>query len=104
MKNFFSAILIVILIGLSGFIILSFILPKKEFVIEKESQLASASVFISGLDRAKIDDSSITLLAVGDIMLDRGVEHMVYKQGKGDFRFPFLRIFDELQKADILFG
>jgi len=32
------------------------------------------------------------------------VEYMVEKEGKGDFRFPFLKIAEELQKADILFG
>lgn len=50
------------------------------------------------------NDSTITLFAVGDIMLDRGVESMVKKEGGGDFRFPFLKIADYLKKADILFG
>ncbi|MBL7150038.1 MAG: CapA family protein, partial [Candidatus Pacebacteria bacterium] len=51
-----------------------------------------------------IEGKTITLILVGDIMLDRGVEYMVEKKGKGDFRFPFLKIAEELQKADILFG
>jgi poly-gamma-glutamate synthesis protein (capsule biosynthesis protein) len=37
-------------------------------------------------------------------MLDRGVEYMVNKEGKKDFRFSFLKIADELKKSDILFG
>ena len=49
-------------------------------------------------------EKTITVILVGDIMLDRGVEYMVEKEGKGDFRFPFLKIAEELQKADILFG
>ena len=47
---------------------------------------------------------SITLILVGDIMLDRGVENMVEKYGQGDFKFPFLKIANELKEVDILFG
>ena len=50
------------------------------------------------------NDSEINLFLVGDIMLDRGVEYMVNKEGKGDFRFPFLEIADKLKKSDILFA
>ena len=45
-----------------------------------------------------------TLVFVGDVMLDRGVEWQIEKKGNNDFRFPFLKIAQELQKADILFG
>ena len=48
--------------------------------------------------------SKITIFAVGDIMLDRGVEYKIEKEGKNDFKFPFLKIADELKKADLLFG
>ncbi len=47
---------------------------------------------------------SITLFFVGDIILDRGVYQIIQKFGGSDFRFPFLKIADELQKADLLFG
>lgn len=50
------------------------------------------------------NDSEISLFLVGDIMLDRGVEYMINKEGKGDFRFPFLKIANELKKSDILFA
>ncbi len=50
------------------------------------------------------EQKSITLIFVGDIMLNRGVEYMVEKWGDGDFKFPFLKIADELQKTDVLFG
>ena len=62
------------------------------------------------------DDSEINLFFVGDIMLGRGVEYMINKEGgptgaptEGgsgypDFRFPFLKIASELQKSDILFA
>ena len=49
-------------------------------------------------------ERATTLIFVGDIMLDRGVKGMVEKYGKGDYKFPFLKIAEELQKADILFG
>ena len=51
-----------------------------------------------------IEKKTITLVLVGDIMLDRGVEYMVEKQGDGDFRFPFLKIADYLKNSDIVFG
>ena len=46
----------------------------------------------------------ISVVLVGDIMLDRGVEYMIKTEGKGDFKFPFLKIADYLNKANILFG
>ena len=53
---------------------------------------------------APIEESKITMIFVGDIMLDRGVKNMVDKHGDGDFKFPFLKIADYLKKADIVFG
>ncbi len=47
---------------------------------------------------------SITLIFVGDIMFDRGIEHIILKEGKGDYKFPFLKIADYLKEAEILFG
>jgi len=52
----------------------------------------------------KVKKQPITLMLVGDIMLNRGVEYVIKKEGKGDFRFPFLKIDDFLRKTDILFG
>jgi len=49
-------------------------------------------------------EKPITLIFVGDIMLDRGVELAVKKYGNGDFKFPFLKIADSLREANILFG
>jgi len=46
----------------------------------------------------------IKIILTGDLMLDRGVEYMVNKYGNGDFKFPFLKIADELNQADIVFG
>ncbi len=44
-----------------------------------------------------------TLLFTGDIMLDRGVKHMVKTHGE-DYTFPFLKIKEVLDGADVLFG
>ena len=49
------------------------------------------------------EEETYTLLFVGDIMLNRGVKYMVEKHGQ-DYTFPFLKIVDTLQQADILFG
>lgn len=46
----------------------------------------------------------ITLLAVGDIMLDRGVELSVDNHGAGDFNFIFENIKDLKSGADIMLG
>jgi len=47
---------------------------------------------------------TVKIILMGDIMLDRGVEYMIEKQGKGDFKFPFLKVADYFKKADIIFG
>lgn len=90
----------IILIGF-GMLITSLILFSKEIVINPEKSLATLS-FEEQLKELK--NSRIIIFAVGDIMLDRGVEYMIEKEGKGDFRFPFLKIAEELGKADLLFG
>ena len=46
----------------------------------------------------------IKIILVGDIMLDRGVEYMIEREGDRDFRFPFLKVVDYLKEADIVFG
>jgi len=55
------------------------------------------------LPQQETGEEQATLLFVGDIMLDRGVEYYIEKNG-GDWRFPFLNIADFLQKADLVFG
>jgi len=49
-------------------------------------------------------EQPIKIILIGDIMLDRGVKYMIDKEGNGDFKFPFLKIADYLQTADIVFG
>lgn len=52
----------------------------------------------------ELGKSSLALIFVGDIMLNRGVEYMVKEKGGGDFKWPFLKIADYLREADVLFG
>ncbi|MFH0712297.1 MAG: CapA family protein [Candidatus Jorgensenbacteria bacterium] len=46
----------------------------------------------------------ISLIFVGDIILDRAVKSKVEKIGNGDFSYPFLKIADVLQGVDIAAG
>jgi hypothetical protein len=73
-------------------------IEKTEIEIQK---IISAEIF--PIPHSQIKNQPITLIFVGDIMLDRGVKFMVEKYGEGDYKFPFLKIADELKKADILF-
>jgi len=49
-------------------------------------------------------EKPIKLIFTGDIMLNRGVEYQIQKQGDNDFRFPFLNIAPALENADLVFG
>ena len=49
-----------------------------------------------------VDEKPITLLFVGDIMLDRGVENIW--QNYQNNPYPFLNVVDEIRKADIAFA
>jgi len=100
MKRFFYLILIIFLVGAVGLIVLNFVFPYKINISNKEKETVSLDL----INKKKTEDSKITIFAVGDIMLDRGVEYEVKKEGNGDFKFPFLRIADYLKRADILFG
>jgi len=89
-KTLYSIVLAV-LFGIILFLLISFLIKPETFEIltkksaEKENQIA-------------------ILIFTGDIMLDRGVEYYIEKEGKGDYKFPFLKIADDLQKADLLIG
>lgn len=50
-----------------------------------------------------VDSEETRVVFVGDIMLDRGVALQIRRNGE-DFRFPFLRIADWLNEAEIVFG
>lgn len=76
---------------------------REELTIELEKAFLPAQISgdapIKGLFE---EEKIITVILVGDIMLDRGVEQMIRKNQ--NFKFPFLKITDDLATADILFG
>jgi len=96
MKQFL--ILVFVLIGIFGFWVSNFNWLSQEIII---NQLAKIPFSRAGKQESIPE---IKIFAVGDIMLDRGVEYMIKKYGAGDWRFPFLKIADYLKQADILFG
>lgn len=49
-------------------------------------------------------DGEFSLLFVGDIMLNRGVEEKILLEGAGDWDFPFRLIKNDLDAADITFA
>lgn len=102
MKRFFDVAVYIILFGLAAFFILSFVFPGNKLIIEKKSD--SLAVLGGYLEKKEEEASKVVFFAVGDIMLDRGVEYRINREGKGDFKFPFFKIADYLRKADILFG
>ncbi|MDI6883217.1 MAG: CapA family protein [Patescibacteria group bacterium] len=105
MKKFLFIILLIILIIEICFIVFGLTVPwQKVYQREENIQTVSLKGFEPGLNKEKFEDSKITVLAVGDIMLDRGVEYIIKTKGEGDYKFPFLRIAQDLEKADILFG
>lgn len=98
MKKIFPWLILIALSALVGTALL----------IEIESfgkSISSLSSFTPATSADKsAGEKTITVVMVGDIMLDRGVEHMINKEGGGDFRFPFLEIANELKGANLLFG
>ncbi len=72
------------------------------FEIQRFEKEISLAQILTNFPKKK--QKPITLIFVGDLMLDRGVEYMIEKYGEGDYRFPFLKIAGFLQGPDILFG
>lgn len=66
--------------------------------------LAALVPSTGNIELPKEEPPEISLVFVGDIMIDRGVRAKVEKVGNGDFRFPFLKIADILREADIAAG
>lgn len=94
--------LFLVLAGFFGYTLISFVLP-----VEKTASLNTFEIKIDDDNSLAIkdtEDESINLYAVGDIMLDRGVEYNILKYGAGDYRYPFLKSADYLKKADITFA
>ena len=99
-KKLKSFLFLLIFIFVAIFVSNFFIFEIKKF--EREISKLYLAGFLVSLP--KEEEKNIELLFVGDIMLDRGVKYMVEKYGKGDYKFPFLKIADYLKETDILFG
>jgi len=97
-KSFVFALIVIIIATFAA----SFLIFKIKETGTDISKILLAK--IPGISFQKAEAKSITLMFVGDIMLDRGIEYMLLKYGKGDYKFPFLKITDYLKDADILFG
>lgn len=100
-------ILIIFLVGIIFFFKIFFLIEPQitepKIITIKENKLTESNNKTLNLPEP-IEKKIITLILVGDIMLNRGVRHKVEKYGNGDYKFPFLKIAEELKKADLLFG
>jgi hypothetical protein len=96
MRKSFLNLIIFLIFGLSISIFILFESQKTQKEIEN---LASLSSVLLESKKQKIN-----LFFVGDIMLDRGVKMKIKYYGKGDYKFPFLKISQFLKEADLLIG
>ena len=64
--------------------------------------LLNNNIYISDEVLINKDNQEIKMIAVGDIMLSRGVEGRMIAHG--DYRYPFLKTADITKNADIVFG
>src|SRR3989344_6605343 len=72
-------------------------------IVEPELFMAARREFVLP-DRQPVEQRTIRLAFVGDIMLGRGVEAAIVTVGGGDFGYPFQRVAEQLRGYDILFG
>lgn len=107
MKTLFLITFAVLAISGIGLVIFGFLGTGNEFVIDWSTLQGRAALLKDVVVRERVEEepaSKITVFAVGDIMLDRGVEYVIERDARGDFTFPFRKIANDLKKADILFG
>ena len=76
---------------------------KQNFAYGLESPLESQQVEYTTEDLQDPSDS-LSMIFTGDIMMNRGVEQVIHKNGNNDWMFPFLYTRDVLADADITFG
>ena len=102
MNRFYFIVVIVVGLITVGFLVHELVWFEKE--LENEAFFDSLRRQIISFSILEKINRKITILAVGDIMLDRGVEFKIENEGKGDYSFPFLKIAEELRRADFVFG
>jgi len=91
MKRFFPWLILIALTVLTGLTLL--------LTIEGLTKSISYSSEITLPEK-----KTVSVVLVGDTMLNRGVEYMIKNEGDGDFRFPFLKIAEDLKGVNLLFG
>jgi len=91
---------LLLFLGAIFFIGSSFLIkPSVIEVTPSPTKISETSFLIKEISK---ENESITIILVGDIMLDRRVEYMMKKNN--DWRWPFLKIANDLKKGDIVFG
>lgn len=70
---------------------------------EPQTEAMSIEILSGEETESESSQPKTSLLFVGDIMLDRGVEYQIQKAGN-DFFYPFKKIHSFLKKFDIVFG
>lgn len=76
----------------------------KEQEAQRRAALLAGPLFIPvKSEEVTENDKTVSLVFVGDIMLDRGVAWMVNRRTSGDYQFAFANV-PTLKNADILFG
>jgi poly-gamma-glutamate synthesis protein (capsule biosynthesis protein) len=73
--------------------------------VQRRKDLFAGSVFIPATKESTTpkDERMISLVFVGDIMLDRGVAGSIRRRASGDYQFAFANV-PTLKNADVLFG
>lgn len=73
-------------------------------LVEANTKMTAVTSTLFTKDPQPVIEEPKTILAVGDIMLDRGVKNVVAKYGDGNYLYPFTFIKDRLTSADLAFG
>jgi len=100
-KNIYAFSLLGLLFSITLIFISNLVTAERKFWTEFYQ---TADVVDFSVMKRTPPDKPITLMFVGDIMLDRGVEYMIKTAGKENWCWPFLKITDDLKQADVLFG
>jgi len=105
MRFLYFSIFLLILLGIAGGY---FYFNQQYFSFLSSAQSASLQANILALKDYAVkspaieEKKSLTMVFVGDIMLDRGVEAVV--NNYSNYRYPFLKTVDVLKSADLAFG
>ena len=102
--HFFFIFLLILLGAAAGYLYFS----QQYIGLLSSAQSASLQANLLALkdyiveSRTPEEEKPLTMIFVGDIMLDRGVEAIV--NNYDNYRYPFLKTFDVLKSADLAFG